>query len=133
MQIKKNFKNYLSFLISAFCIYWVVTSIDLKEVGSVLSSINYFWGFLAILTTLLGYFLRAYRWSLFFEQNKPSFWDSYSILITGFFMNNVLPARMGELVRAHLGGKITKQSSSCLLYTSPSPRDRQKSRMPSSA
>ncbi len=117
MQIKKNFKNYLSFLISAFCIYWVVTSIDLKEVGSVLSSINYFWGFLAILTTLLGYFLRAYRWSLFFEQNKLSFWDSYSILITGFFMNNVLPARMGELVRAHLGGKITKQSRSVVLAT----------------
>eukprot|EP01017_Pseudomicrothorax_dubius_P037340 TRINITY_DN5463_c0_g2_i1.p2 TRINITY_DN5463_c0_g2~~TRINITY_DN5463_c0_g2_i1.p2 ORF type:complete len:457 (+),score=139.06 TRINITY_DN5463_c0_g2_i1:3269-4639(+) len=29
--------------------------------------------------------------------------------------------------------KFTSQTSSCLLYTSPSPRDRQKSRMPSSA
>ena len=29
--------------------------------------------------------------------------------------------------------KITEMSSNCLLYTSPSPRDRQKSRMPSSA
>ena len=29
--------------------------------------------------------------------------------------------------------KISKSSNSCLLYTSPSPRDRQKSRMPSSA
>ena len=28
---------------------------------------------------------------------------------------------------------ILKQLSTCLLYTSPSPRDRQKSRMPSSA
>ena len=28
---------------------------------------------------------------------------------------------------------IVGQSGSCLLYTSPSPRDRQKSRMPSSA
>ena len=28
---------------------------------------------------------------------------------------------------------FTKRSESCLLYTSPSPRDRQKSRMPSSA
>ena len=27
----------------------------------------------------------------------------------------------------------TAQNSNCLLYTSPSPRDRQKSRMPSSA
>ena len=29
--------------------------------------------------------------------------------------------------------KVDMQSDSCLLYTSPSPRDRQKSRMPSSA
>ena len=31
------------------------------------------------------------------------------------------------------GGSSDHSSSSCLLYTSPSPRDRQKSRMPSSA
>ena len=30
-------------------------------------------------------------------------------------------------------GKVSGKDTSCLLYTSPSPRDRQKSRMPSSA
>ena len=33
----------------------------------------------------------------------------------------------------HGDANITDDVSSCLLYTSPSPRDRQKSRMPSSA
>ena len=32
-----------------------------------------------------------------------------------------------------IAGEITSTGSPCLLYTSPSPRDRQKSRMPSSA
>ena len=32
-----------------------------------------------------------------------------------------------------LGRHVTEQALACLLYTSPSPRDRQKSRMPSSA
>ena len=32
-----------------------------------------------------------------------------------------------------LVGAISEQAGLCLLYTSPSPRDRQKSRMPSSA
>ena len=32
-----------------------------------------------------------------------------------------------------LSARATAASASCLLYTSPSPRDRQKSRMPSSA
>ena len=41
------------------------------------------------------------------------------------------PLRFGELKRAL--SPITQQMLTCLLYTSPSPRDRQKSRMPSSA
>ena len=72
-------------------------------------------------------------------------------------MKNILDAFKGFLLEADLpqyilNGKITLyhysnlesktlildpvrfgQSSYCLLYTSPSPRDRQKSRMPSSA
>ena len=34
---------------------------------------------------------------------------------------------------AVLYGKVGQHDQACLLYTSPSPRDRQKSRMPSSA
>ena len=39
----------------------------------------------------------------------------------------------GEIVRVKKSQYIKGQSTICLLYTSPSPRDRQKSRMPSSA
>ena len=38
------------------------------------------------------------------------------------------PVRVNEIV-----GSVIRHWYSCLLYTSPSPRDRQKSRMPSSA
>ena len=38
-----------------------------------------------------------------------------------------------ETVRIFTGSKIPSRCNTCLLYTSPSPRDRQKSRMPSSA
>ena len=38
----------------------------------------------------------------------------------------------GHVVPHRVGGK-TREAIACLLYTSPSPRDRQKSRMPSSA
>ena len=38
-----------------------------------------------------------------------------------------------QRVAAALGNMVVAISQSCLLYTSPSPRDRQKSRMPSSA
>ena len=41
--------------------------------------------------------------------------------------------RQGQLVSYKQIESISKYMSLCLLYTSPSPRDRQKSRMPSSA
>ena len=42
---------------------------------------------------------------------------------------NVKPERIQEVV----DHEMKHQTHPCLLYTSPSPRDRQKSRMPSSA
>ena len=39
----------------------------------------------------------------------------------------------GELARLHASSGTKGKPTVCLLYTSPSPRDRQKSRMPSSA
>ena len=46
-----------------------------------------------------------------------------------------LEAQIGALAigAKRLQDLVTKHDSTCLLYTSPSPRDRQKSRMPSSA
>ena len=38
-----------------------------------------------------------------------------------------------SVISEHVGSRKRSKSNSCLLYTSPSPRDRQKSRMPSSA
>ena len=42
-------------------------------------------------------------------------------------INTILSAKNGDIIRVHAG------TYSCLLYTSPSPRDRTRSRMPSSA
>ena len=42
-------------------------------------------------------------------------------------------AKVSEVEKSLLQGDSVAQFNSCLLYTSPSPRDRQKSRMPSSA
>ena len=45
------------------------------------------------------------------------------------------PLEVGEILQTvqTLLLKLIRQNETCLLYTSPSPRDRQKSRMPSSA
>ena len=42
-------------------------------------------------------------------------------------------SNIAKIKKLKLPGTIVKSLKDCLLYTSPSPRDRQKSRMPSSA
>lgn len=107
----------LGLLISVACIVWVLSSVESKELMEKLKGVSVGYLSLAVLTTFLSYFLRAYRWPMFFGNRPPSFWVSYRCLILGFFMNNVLPARIGELVRAHLGGKASRHSRSLVLAT----------------
>jgi macrolide-specific efflux system membrane fusion protein len=58
--------------------------------------------------------------------------DALASLQAGQRATVTLPA-MSRTVTGTLGAMPTAASSSCLLYTSPSPRDRTRSRMPSSA
>lgn len=107
----------IGLLISVICLWWVFSSVETDELFARMRSVDLFWLFLALLTTFCSYLLRSFRWPYFFGQQPPNFYHSYRCLIIGFFMNNVLPARMGELVRAHLGGRATGQSRSTVLAT----------------
>ena len=48
-------------------------------------------------------------------------------------MENVHSAKLQSLRTGRIANAVEEIACTCLLYTSPSPRDRQKSRMPSSA
>lgn len=88
-----------------------------EEIIAILRSVNLTLLGFAFLVTVCSYFLRSWRWIYFFRESPPTFSQSYQSLIVGFFMNNILPARLGELVRAHLGGKLTGKSRTTVLAT----------------
>ena len=60
------------------------------------------------------------------EENRRLFREAWSIPSDPLWLNQVHGTQI-EVVRD------SDHETTCLLYTSPSPRDRQKSRMPSSA
>ena len=73
--------------------------------------------------------INVYRWSG--DENTPPQIDRFEIDVkkAGTMVLDIL-----NQIKAELDPSLTfRKSCSCLLYTSPSPRDRQKSRMPSSA
>ena len=109
--------SVVGILVSVAAIAWLVRSIDWPQLVVHLTSVKPFYLVLAFATTLLSYVLRSVRWPFFFKFNEPDFWASFRCLIVGFFMNNILPARIGELVRAHWGGRATSQSRTYVLAT----------------
>jgi uncharacterized protein (TIRG00374 family) len=75
------------------------------------------WVAAAVGLTSLSYLMRARRWQYLFPQPTLDYLRSAKVLILGFFMNNILPARAGELVRAHMGAKISGETRTLVLAT----------------
>ena len=89
-----------------------------------------------IATMLIGNNFASVVYGIFMGQfivdNLP-FLNSIEINELSIVLIQTLISTLVILIAAEFIPKVLFQIYSCLLYTSPSPRDRQKSRMPSSA
>ena len=110
-------KTLFSAAVSLLCLWWIFSSVDQEKFVAQLSVADPVFLVIAVLLTMASYLARSWRWQFFFASSAPAFRDSFRCLIMGFFMNNILPARMGELVRAHLGGKASGISRTLVLAT----------------
>ena len=108
---------YLGLFVSALSIIWIGRSVEEQEIFQRVREVKQGYLVLAVLLTVMSYMIRAWRWPFFFPERALGYSDSYRCLIIGFFMNNVLPARIGELVRAHLGGRAVHCSRTLVLAT----------------
>ncbi len=107
----------LGLLVSGACIFYLFTSVEKDKVIDAFLLADPFFIFLALVVTTGSYLLRAYRWKFLFSEISLGFITSYRALIIGFFMNNILPARIGEIVRAHTLAKEIGKSRTFVLAT----------------
>lgn len=117
----KVFKKLIRFIfgisLSVICIYYLYHSIEKDEVLDKFRNADISYLGYALFCTFLSYGLRTFRWKYFFSGDQFTLPVLYRSLILGFFMNNVLPARIGELVRCHSLGRRTGTSRSFVLAT----------------
>jgi uncharacterized protein (TIRG00374 family) len=113
--MRKKYIVWLGYLLGALCLYWAFRGISFSEVGQAFLHAKPLWIVLAITIYSGGYLMRTVRWSVLLRpvrniHSNQLFWP----MMIGFFANNVLPLRMGEVVRAHICGKkfeISRTSS----------------------
>ena len=113
----KSFRLWLGLALSGGSILFLVSSINPDQVASALGSANYLLVIPSIAMVFVTMFLKAIRWQLLFGSDKPPIKKLYSSLLIGYMANAILPARLGEVVRAYNIGRSSSVSTSKALST----------------
>ncbi|MCK5525901.1 MAG: flippase-like domain-containing protein, partial [Candidatus Latescibacteria bacterium] len=99
-------KLVLGLAVSVFFLYLAFRRIDPNKMGQALGAVRYPFLLIALLLLFLSHWLRAKRHRYFLEPIKPiSTGSLFSALMVGYMANTLLPAHLGELVRAVLIGQ----------------------------
>jgi uncharacterized protein (TIRG00374 family) len=115
-------KKTAPWIITATALYLTFKDLDWSLLTLHAGDANVFFLTGAVLLTILSYFMRGRRWQSLFPKCEMNYGNATAVLILGFFFNNILPARAGEFVRAHLGAKVSRQSRTLVLATIASER-----------
>src|SRR6266545_3222904 len=105
-------------IVSLGMLAWVLWRASLAEVWRSLRSAEYSLIALGIPVILAGLIFRALRWRLLLlPLDKPSLSISFRSMMVGYLVNNLLPMRAGELVRAYVLAQQVSISKSAILAT----------------
>jgi len=121
-SIRRPILKVLPWAITLAALYYAFSGISVSVLVDHLHEANPNFVFAAFLLTAASYLLRSLRWQRLFPVHTLSFANSARVLFLGFFMNNILPARAGEFVRAHLGARISGETRTLVLATIASER-----------
>jgi len=121
LTYSRDRKRYYAIIIgvafSAIFLALALRRIDLHGLEqAVLTSHWWPWYVLAPIIYMTGQLVRGVRCRRILRPHAEiSTWDASNVVICGYAANNVLPARMGELVRAYMLTRITHVSLSLSL------------------
>lgn len=118
MNKKKIIRTAIATPVSLALLYFVFKDMNFSEIGEFLFSANPWYIALAIFFFNFPLVLRGLRWRLLFDANST---PNRALLIestfVGFFINNIIPARVGEYVRAYFPAKIENRPIAPFLAT----------------
>ena len=108
----------IGILVSIACLFLVLRGVDLGRTADLLGGARPAWLLLAVAGILADLFFRALRWQILVAPiRRVPLRRLSAYMLVGYLANNVLPARLGELVRSHYLGDREGISRSATLGT----------------
>lgn len=106
----------IGFLISAVFLWYAFRGVNFSAMAGGIARVGVVWVMASILVALTSLVLRGFRWRyLLGEERKIGFWSLVSATFIGVMANNLLPARLGEVVRAWVLAQREQTSTSGVL------------------
>ena len=105
--------------ITALCFIYIISVVDLSELGAALAAFDWRFGVLALASLSIGYALRIYRWAVMLRIGAPgiSAKACAAPYLASIALNNILPFRSGDIIRAFVFPKSIGISRSDSLAT----------------
>lgn len=101
-----QWKLWAGLLISLIFLYLAFRKVDLPRLWAVINSARLWPLYLVVLIAFLQYVIRALRWRILLEPiKKVAHSNCLLCVLVGFAANSILPARLGEFVRAGCLGR----------------------------
>lgn len=111
-------KLLIGIVVSGVFLFLALRDIDWSAFRAVFKDVRYWPLTMCVICTMLGHFTRSVRWRYMLASVKSipigRLWSATAI---AFMFNNLLPARLGEFVRAYAIGKSENISKSAAFAT----------------
>lgn len=103
----KSKQFIIGLVISLVFLVWALSGQDLGKVARTIAGMNWVILIPALALYFIGVWIRAVRWRILLQPLKPSIalYRTFEVVVIGYMANNLLPARIGEVVRAYVLGK----------------------------
>jgi len=91
------------YAIAALCLVWVLKDIRIRELIGSITTISWWWVAGAVLFDILSYVCQGMRWGLLLHPiGRISTIRATQAVYAGLFVNEILPMRLGEVLRTYL-------------------------------
>ncbi len=111
-------KKLLSFLLSLICLYFAFQQADLSDIVITITEANLIYIFYALIITGFTFLVRSIRWRILLEKTNSNLHSFSATVHIGYFLNNILPLRGGDLVRAKLLSNYHKNTKMSYVFGS---------------
>ena len=102
----ERLKHYPGYLLALAALLWVLHDVHPRDLAQGLVVHHPAWLVLAISADILSYVMQAIRWRLFLTPvGQLSTRRATQAIYAGLFVNEIVPLRLGEVVRAYLAAR----------------------------